>query len=852
MPICISAILIYTRTSYKRPKSIKEIRGSAASKLPPMSFSLLVLLIVTSKFISELKEHKEEIITQAEKQKELNRKTLVKFEEGIKELKSTDIHPALKSTTVHKLIDVYHTESKMIEYKDICMQNETTLFNNIEKIAQRAHNLKNLIKTHKNNVKTNVSKWLGLDAELAKQFKSLSESFETYVVKFTKDYINLKDRLKAVSQDKADDYLVLIGLYESYVMNLFQCEQNFSNMESQLLGFNNEIQKMASMGIENEIAIKDNVKMFERIEGMIQPLFRNINKLIKENLPDVEKAFSRLLTPSLMKGAYEELLTEIGKRRATLVRLDEISLITNKLIEEENKRREEFLNKNGNVLSDKLMNIIPTLKHRVDCSVLFNTQELESLPFIDIQNKYKQSDMSKNIQQDSPDSDKMMKVFELFSLSSELTEEISIDDFEKNSNNRPKLVSLLKNLLIANTKFLLRQIAQNYTYYEPNETKKEITRLTKELENTQGNYNEELQNSKLLLENIEALHNDNKRLKQENSEFQQILEQKSQFIETLIEEKEVQESDYEQEINTLRFTTANLSLTCDELQNQLKAKSTSMNELVEIMDKHKNRIKLHRNVVDRIFKTVEDIFISEEKVEVLNHRVDEIKKIILERTTSTLATTLLVPNKLTNFYSSPSNAESEFEAVDLTNLQDTIEALRIENKEYKLRNDLIDQSLDSKKSEIEVLQSANKTLEEELKTSKFFVETVLQKLESNRKNKENTCFELGDSFLDKTLVFIPFEPGIYIPLVKENSNYVLSKNSTQIRYILNMDSLSSKYSSIAKHNNFIIIAKIDGTTKPDSFTIGSTTYEVESLHLGSLQAIYTFDDSDFTLFTLVD
>lgn len=806
----------------------------------------------TSKLTSELKERKEDISNQVEKQKELNKRTLAKFEEGIAELKKVDLHPALGSSNMSKLIDVYHSEANMRDYRSNCMQMEANLTTNMERIAERSRSLKNLIKSHKMKVKEHVSEWVEIESNLCQQFKAVSDNFEASALKFTKEFFNLRERLRATEEDKVDDCLILLGLYDFYVANFTVYEQNFINLEGQVLSLNNDIQKMIRSSIDNETIVKENVKLFEKIEGSIQTLSRNLSKLVKENLGEVEKVFSRMLTPGLMKGAYDDLLVEISRRRETLNKLNEISQTAKHVIEEENKKRSDFLNRNGNILPDKLMNIVPTLKHQIDFRLIINTQELEALPVIEVPRSAEKVTPSPNNKQEPVEPTKMTKLFELFSLSSELTEEVSIEDFEKSASNRPKLVSLLKNLLLANTKFLLRQIAQNYTYYEPSEAKREINRLAKEFDDAKGSYNAEMQNSRLLTENIEALLTDNKRQEEELSGLRSLLFDKERRIEELMDEKEVQDSEHEQEINSRKFTTSNLSSLCEELTKKLDAKQRGMERLIEMLQRYSGITRVHIDLVDDLIAKNDCFGDLNEKIVGIGDRLETVKNLMADRASESLASTLLVPNKLTNYYSSPSNAETESETVDLNNLQDTIETLRIENKEYKLRIDLLEQSLDSKREEVDALRIASKSLEEDLRTSKAFAETVLLKLEANRKNKEEYSFEAGDTLENKTMVFVPFEPGVYVPLVSENSNYVLNQDSRHIRYVLEVDSLPAKYSTVARNNNFIIIAKVSGNTKPSDLAVGGCTFPVEQLAISQLQGLYTFDEANFTLYTLVD
>ena len=818
----------------------------------PTNYCLSVLPTVTSIVISELKERKEELKTLVDKQKNLNKKAIARFEEGIAEMKLVELHPAFKSHSTQVLMDIYHKEDIMLDYKNKCLSSEKTLIANLENIAEQAHTRKNTIKVHKQRVKNHVSRWSELESTLASQFKSINESFEAYASKFTKEYLNLKNKLKSIKNDDFDECLLLAEHCESYIQNFVVHEQNFSNIESQVLSFNNEVQKMTCFSSDNDSILKQNIKEFETMDRNIKNLSSQLNKLMNEQLPLVEKMFGKLITPSLMKGAYQELLTEISKRRKTLIRLNEVADSVKQLVEEENKRRQDFLTKTGQILPDKLVNIIPTLKHPVDCGLLFNTDELKKLPCIEYASEDHSADDNKGGVGDQQINNKMHKVFELFSLSSELTEEISIEDFEKNANDRSQLLGLVKNLLVSNTKFLLRQVAQNFNDCEPSEAKREIQNLKKELEEIKGHYNSEVQNNKLITENMEALHIDNKQSKTTIADLRKELKQKESYIQELIEDKESLESDHAQEINSLKFTASNLRNLCDELNTKLSEKENYIQDMSSGLNKYKNKFNTLSAKVQTIFSRVLDFKAVAAKLDSMYTKMIEIPALFKQRESQNMSSTLLVPNKVENFTNSPSNAETESDTVDINHLQDTIEALRIENKEHKLRNDLLDQSLESKNSEIEALKHANCNLAEELKSSKAFSESLFSKIEAYRKNRSSCNFELGDESQSTQLIFVPFEPGIYVPLVKENSNYVLDANSRPIKYVLDIETLPPKYSSIAKNNNFIIVASISGATKESHVTINDDAVQVLYLDVAKLDAIYTFDETSFTLFSLVN
>lgn len=129
---------------------------------------------------------------------------------------------------------------------------------------------------------------------------------------------------------------------------------------------------------------------------------------------------------------------------------------------------------------------------------------------------------------------------------------------------------------------------------------------------------------------------------------------------------------------------------------------------------------------------------------------------------------------------------------------------------------------------------------------------MLAKLEAGRKSRDSLIIELGCDFTDKSFVFAPYEPGVYVPLVLENSAYIMSSQTSTVRFVLDVDSLPAKYASVAKHNSFIIVARVHNSSATTTLNLSVGTFSVQQLRVAQLLAMYTFDESSFTCFTLVD
>ena len=812
-----------------------------------MSFFPCPLSIVISILISDLTDKKEETQEQLNNQRQLNQKTAEKFEEGLRELKKFEIDESFQVNGNRKLIDLYHNESEMRKYHEKCKAVQNSISLKFDSLNDDAKKIKGKIKNQKEKTKSLVKKWSETEKKLEKELKSLNDGFDELLNKFCKDYLSLRENIESIKGEGADKCLVLLGNYEQIASNFYQYDQSFLKLEGQLLLFNNEIQRLTSINIDNENVLKDNVKVFENFETYIHKINANLEKISKEELNKLEKDFSYLLKPSLLKGAYFNLIKEISRRRSVILDVKEKINIIGQTIVKENKDRSDFLNKNGNILPDKFCHLLPTLKDSLLFEGTFNDDELKKLPMINLQNFEKENALlgvntKSNTAIDSNEQKNMEKLFGLLNSSAESANKMDISQFEELANSNETLRGFLKNMLIANTKHILRSIGQNCGFLNADENIKQLKEELRQQEESQkilqNEYDNECDNNLKLLEDLKDLRINLDDNKIRISTLEELIQEREERIQLLKEEREDIEERYENEISQLKFSKNNMRSVIADYEYKIERKDKIIKEFGKFISKGIDRMNL---IANRSNKMLE-----------LELKVTEVKTKLEELQSTCSMSTLKdpFPHHIKEGFDSQ-NWDSDIQTKESDGLKNSIENLQIEIKELLLKNDLLNQNTQSKMLEIDSLKAKNEELSQELKESRQFSDNLLNTLEVKKKQSAEISYSLKTDTESVTLLFIPFNKDIYVPLIQENAQFIMDTDDKKLSYVLCLSSLERKHKLILEGNQFIVMARVSSDFKESNIDYSGNEIKIKKVEIESITGIFTFDQDSFNLYNLI-
>ena len=305
--------------------------------------------------------------------KENNKSIINLYDDSIKKLKTTEIHPEIikmlnkKSSNCKYLMDIYYNEKDMNNWRNNCIGKETLILEKINEKEKLLNNIKIEIKNEKSVYITPLKNdWNYYQNEFEHYLKQKSPISHSIITDLGNDFSLFKNKLMNMDEifsnnlynsnqnyvnSVSDDCNIIKQLNEKYsdVSHL----KNFHVSLESLTDFTN---KMIN-SIENmSIKINELTNKLREIQSKLETIIEKINNY-SSGLEQIVKDFKFLSTPDNFLKSYSKSLYEIKRKiifnYRILNELDKLKTI----ISQENYSREIFLKENKNNLTPDLIKI---------------------------------------------------------------------------------------------------------------------------------------------------------------------------------------------------------------------------------------------------------------------------------------------------------------------------------------------------------------------------------------------------------------------------------------------------------------------------------------------------------------